>query len=43
MSTSKALLHGDGLLRALTETALEVQRTRFMIELLPAAGQGLAK
>ncbi len=43
MSTSKVLLHGDGLLRALTETALEVQRTRFMIELLPAAGQGLEK
>ncbi len=43
MSTSKALLHGDGLLKALTETALEVQRTRFMKELLVAAGQGLEK
>ncbi len=43
MSTSKALLHGDGLLRALTETALEVQRARFVDELLAAAGAGLEK
>lgn len=43
MSTSKALLHGDGLLRALTETALEVQRARFVTELLAAAGSGLEK
>ncbi len=43
MSTSKALLHGDGLLRALTETALEVQRARFVDELLAAAGTGLEK
>ena len=43
MSTSKALLHGDGLLRALTETALEVQRARFVSELLTAAGSGLEK
>lgn len=43
MSTSKALLHGDGLLRALTETALEVQRARFLTELVTAAGQGLEK
>ncbi len=43
MSTSKALLHGDGLLTALTEAALEVQRTRLMSELLPAAGQALER
>lgn len=43
MSNSKALLHGDGLLRALTETALEVQRARFVDELLAAAGAGLEK
>ena len=43
MSTSKALLHGDGLLRALTETALEVQRARFVSELFTAAGMGLEK
>jgi len=43
MSTSKALLHGDGLLRAVTETALEVQRARFVTELFSAAGSGLEK
>ena len=43
MSTTKALLHGDGLLTALTETALEVQRARLVRELLVAAGAGLEK
>jgi signal transduction histidine kinase len=43
MSTSQGLLHGVGLLKALTETALEVQRARFVSELLSAAGAGLEK
>ena len=43
MSSSKALLHGDGLLRALTQTALDVQRARLLPELLMAAGHGLEK
>lgn len=43
MSTSKGLLHGVALLEALTETALEVQRARFVSELLMAAGAGLEK
>ena len=43
MSTSKALLHGDGLLKALTEVALEVQRVRLVSELLAAAGSGLER
>ncbi len=43
MSMAKALLHGDGLLKALTQTALEVQRGRLMSELLTAAGSGLEK
>ena len=43
MSTSKALLHGDALLRALTGTALDVQRARLLPELFAAAGQGLEK
>lgn len=43
MSVSKGLLHGDGLLTLLTETALEVQRARFVSDLLPAAGSGLEK
>ncbi len=41
MSPSKALLHGDGLLEALTETALAVQRTRSLQELVATAGGGL--
>ena len=43
MSTSKALLHGGGLLTALTDTALEVQRARFVGELVAAAGAGLER
>ncbi len=43
MSNSKALLHGDALLKALTEVALEVQRARLVTELLPAAGLGLER
>ena len=43
MSNSKALLHGDALLKALTEVALEVQRARLVTELLSAAGSGLER
>ncbi len=43
MSTSKALLHGDGLLNALTGVALEVQRARLVSEVLAAAGPGLER
>lgn len=41
MSRSQALLHGDQLLRAVTETALEVQRARSVPEVLAAACAGL--
>lgn len=43
MSTSKALLHGDALLRGVTETALEVQRARLVEDVLTAAGHGLER
>lgn len=41
MSPSKALLHGDGLLTAVTGVALAVQRTRSLKELLTTTGVGL--
>lgn len=40
MSQSKALLHGPELLRALTETAVEVQRSQSLEEALTAAAKG---
>lgn len=43
MSFSQGGLHGDALLAALTETALEVQRARAVEEVLRAAGDGLAR
>lgn len=41
MAIANALVHGEGLLKALTETALEVQRAKGVGELLLAAGSGL--
>lgn len=41
MSASKALLHGDGLLRALTETAITVQQARTVTESTHAVARGL--
>lgn len=41
MSRSKALLHGDGLLTAVTDVALAVQRTRSIKELIATTGHGL--
>ena len=43
MSNSKALLHGDAFLKALTQVALEVQRARLVTEVLAAAGSGLER
>ncbi|MCC6332377.1 MAG: hypothetical protein IT380_00150 [Myxococcales bacterium] len=40
-SDARAALHGDGLLRALTEIALEVQRARRVADVLAVAGAGL--
>ncbi|MEW5739004.1 MAG: ATP-binding protein [Myxococcota bacterium] len=41
MSEPRGALHGDGLLRALTEIALEVQRARKVADVLAVAGGGL--